>query len=456
MNRELKLGQYTDSIFFAFAYFSSFYIKYNDFSLFTDTKQIVLFAFAIVSWVTLIFFLQTYKDTHFKYQISKLVADFSLLVFLHLLCVSFFWMVVKGEGYSRMRLAYFYLILFFLGISYRFILLYFLRFTKHKIFSKQNFAVVGVGAVSSSIVEYFSIRPEYGMKFKGYIKNIEDDELFFREILEYIKTYNVKTFYCCNPYIDNSRITKILETVEIYNCKVKVIIDFESFFKNGMAIEYHDYLPVINLSNQPPSELNPQILKRAFDLVFSIIVMILGFPFFYLIGLITMLSSKGPIFYKSERVGFWGKKFYIYKFRSMYVDADEIAKQYLNGDMHSRGDKDPRITKWGQFMRKTRIDELPQFYNVLRGDMSVVGPRPLPQYDIDMIKELSPIKHNLLLSMKPGLTSIGQIKFGYASNPQENIKRVNLDLIYLNKFSLKLDLWIIFNTIKVMLQAKGR
>jgi putative colanic acid biosynthesis UDP-glucose lipid carrier transferase len=107
-------------------------------------------------------------------------------------------------------------------------------------------------------------------------------------------------------------------------------------------------------------------------------------------------------------------------------------------------------------MRKTRIDELPQFYNVLRGEMTVVGPRPLPEYDLEMIKSVSQTKYNLLISMKPGLTSLGQIKFGYAATTEENISRVNYDLLYLNKYSLKLDLWIIMNTARIMLQAKGR
>jgi putative colanic acid biosynthesis UDP-glucose lipid carrier transferase len=198
------------------------------------------------------------------------------------------------------------------------------------------------------------------------------------------------------------------------------------------------------------------LIKRIFDLTFSTTLMIIGSPVFLLTMLITKLSSSGPIFYKSERIGMWGEKFKMYKFRSMYTNADDIAMRLLGGDMHSIGNDDPRITTWGKIMRKTRLDELPQFINVLKGEMSVVGPRPLPQYDVDMLIDASPLNTKKLLSVKPGVTSLGQVQFGYASTQQENVQRMTYDLLYLKKYSLRTDVWLIYLTARVMLQGKGK
>jgi lipopolysaccharide/colanic/teichoic acid biosynthesis glycosyltransferase len=192
-----------------------------------------------------------------------------------------------------------------------------------------------------------------------------------------------------------------------------------------------------------------------FDLGFSFIVISFGFPLFFILGLITLISSKGSIIYKSERIGQYGRVFNIYKFRSMVVDADEIAMAILGGDFHSKGENDPRITKWGMFLRKTRLDELPQFWNVILGEMSIIGPRPLPYYDVQMLIDASEEKHQLILQIKPGLTSLGQIRVGYARNKQENVKRMYLDLLYHRNFNLLNDIWLIFKTVGLMIQAKG-
>ena len=153
--------------------------------------------------------------------------------------------------------------------------------------------------------------------------------------------------------------------------------------------------------------------------------------------------------YAQERIGRDGKPFMIYKFRSMYINAEKA------GPSLSQGLQDSRITPWGRFMRRTRIDELPQFYNVLMGDMSVVGPRPERQYFIDQIVELAPEYKNLL-RVKPGITSIGQIKFGYAANVDEMIERLRFDLLYPERRSFFLDVWIIAQTVRVMMQGRGQ
>lgn len=195
-------------------------------------------------------------------------------------------------------------------------------------------------------------------------------------------------------------------------------------------------------------DISTKLIKRGFDICFSFMALLAGSPLLLLLMLITKVTSEGPVFYKQERIGINGKPFFIYKFRSMRVDAEKSGPQLSK-------DNDPRITKWGQIMRKTRLDELPQFWNVLKGDMSVVGPRPERQHFIQQIVEKAP-GYQLLLSIKPGITSIGQVYYGYAENVDEMCQRMLFDLRYLNEVNILTDINIILQTVKVMFQGKGK
>lgn len=195
-------------------------------------------------------------------------------------------------------------------------------------------------------------------------------------------------------------------------------------------------------------EITTRIVKRSFDILFSSVAILTGLPVFLALILTTKLTSKGPVFYKQERIGRNGAPFYILKFRSMIVDSE------INGPQLTT-DNDPRITKWGNFMRKTHLDELPQFYNVLVGDMSVVGPRPERAHFIKQILARQP-RYNQLFALRPGITSIGQVDFGYAETVEEMCQRVLLDLQYLKSVNLLTDLSIIAQTVLTMINKKGK
>lgn len=210
----------------------------------------------------------------------------------------------------------------------------------------------------------------------------------------------------------------------------------------------HSPIPFVIINKQEAIDATSKGFKRAFDILFSFGVMLLGLPVFALVALVTFVTSKGPVFYKQERIGLKGKPFYIYKFRSMRTDAENLGPQLAS-------DSDPRITTWGRFMRKTRLDELPQFWNVLKGDMAVVGPRPERAYFIEKIVEKAP-NYKRLLSIKPGITSLGQVCYGYAQTVDEMCERMLLDLQYLQDVRFTVDLAIIFRTVKVMIQGKGK
>lgn len=184
-----------------------------------------------------------------------------------------------------------------------------------------------------------------------------------------------------------------------------------------------------------------------FDFCFALLFVFVFAPFFLLIALVTKLSSKGPVVYKQRRLGKDDRPFVLYKFRSMYVDAEK------DGPALSRSN-DPRITPWGRFMRRFKLDETPQFFNVLKGDMALVGPRPERAHFKSQWLRKNP-RVRTLSAVKPGLTSLGQIKYGYASSLNQMNQRARYDLLYLKKRNFALDLEIIGSTAKHVILGKG-
>ena len=292
--------------------------------------------------------------------------------------------------------------------------------------------------------------------FIGYV-NMNGNDRKLDEIIPYLGHFEdlekIKVQYDIDEYIiaiessEHNKLMNILLKIDDGKARIKSLPDTYVILSGKVQMtNIYGALLLEIISDAMP--IWQRVVKRAMDFILSLIAVIILIPFYIFSALAVKLSSPGPVFFLQERVGKNGKSFKIIKFRTMVMNAEKNGPQLSSKD-------DPRITKVGKFMRKTRLDEFPQFINVLIGDMSIVGPRPERQFYIDQIAKIQP-QYNQLTKVRPGITSWGQVKFGYAENVDQMLQRMKYDLLYLKNRSLSLDIKIIFYTFIIVLKAEGK
>ncbi|MCF6349962.1 MAG: exopolysaccharide biosynthesis polyprenyl glycosylphosphotransferase [Flavobacteriaceae bacterium] len=415
-----------------------------DFTIFNITS--FLFIWAATATV-----IRSYKTTIFEgtYNIIKRTI-FQLFIVLSFLTIIRYYELENGH-INNIELVN-YLFFSISVLSFRIIVIFIKRLINIYKKNKTAYLVIGEGKLATRINTFLTKKKTLGLKSLGVLNTKNKDQNNYINIKESLQTdkrfIEAEYIFSVVPYISPKNLNLLSQIIEKNNKTNKLVLDFNSTFFKKTNYELLGFIPVISTDVTSFEKSKALYTKRIFDILFSIIAIILLIIPLIFIALITKLTSKGPVFYKQERVGKNGVCFNIVKFRSMFENAEKSGPKLAS-------DNDPRITQWGAIMRKYRFDEFPQFFIVLQGKMSIVGPRPERKFYMDQIIEIMP-QYKKLQHIKPGITSLGQTLFGYAENIQEMRKRARYDLLYLNNISIFMDVKIVFLTISVMFKGKGK
>lgn len=321
-----------------------------------------------------------------------------------------------------------------------------------------NTLLIGCGKEALDIYHLLEkSRKSLGYRFQGFICMDPDEQPTLpsqikrlgtlADIDRLVKELTVEDIIVAIEPGQFHRLGEVIEVCDRVPVNIKIVPNSYDYVVGSVKISHILGAPLIEVF---PEIMRPWewVIKRMIDLSVGIAALILFLPLGLIIALLIVIESPGPVFYLQERVGKGGKPFQIYKFRSMVKDAEKAGPSLSQDD-------DPRITRIGKFLRKARLDEMPQFWNVLRGDMSIVGPRPERAFYIEQIIARAP-QYRHLHKVRPGITSWGQVKYGYASTVEEMVERLKFDIIYIEQMSLALDIKIILYTIIVMIEGRGK
>jgi exopolysaccharide biosynthesis polyprenyl glycosylphosphotransferase len=412
-----------------------------------------------ILWLTLYAIQGTYIDIRRLYRLKILSHTTFATIFGSI--ILFFTLLLDDEvtnyhSYYRLLLA---LTILHFGLTFVVRIILTSIQVKRIHSKKEGFRTLLIGGSEKAVQIYNEVETlskSGGNNFVGFVNLNGIDKLLENRIPylghvntleEVLKTHQIEEVIIALESVEHERLQTIISRINNTDIVIKVLPDMYDILSGSVKLDniFGALLMVVNAEVMPPWQ---QALKRFIDLTASLIALILLIPVYFILAIGVAFSSKGPIFFLQERIGINGRVFKIVKFRTMFVDAEKLGPQLSSTH-------DPRITNVGRFMRKTRLDELPQFYNVIIGDMSLVGPRPERQFYIDQIAQVEP-QFLELTKVRPGITSWGQVKYGYAENVEQMIQRMKYDLLYLRNRSIALDIKIMLYTILIVLKAKGK
>jgi exopolysaccharide biosynthesis polyprenyl glycosylphosphotransferase len=364
--------------------------------------------------------------------------------------------ITRYQQYYKLLFALF-TIQFFLVLIPRFLIVSYIVKQIHA--RKAGFKTLIIGGSDKAVAIYDEIQelPKgIGLDFVGFI-NINGIDKLLEDRIEYLghidqvetilQEFQIEEVIIALESKEHDRIKTIISRLAAREVRIRILPDMYDILSG--TVEMNNIFGALLLDVN--SEVMPvwqRSVKRAIDIVASLVSLLVFTPMFIVLAVLVKTSSSGPVFFLQERIGKNGRPFQIIKFRTMVVNAEASGPQLSSSN-------DPRITSIGSFMRKTRLDEFPQFYNVLVGDMSLVGPRPERQFYIDQIVKIEP-QYLELNQVRPGITSWGQVKYGYAENVDQMLDRMKFDLLYLKNRSLSLDIKIMLYTILIIFRGSGK
>jgi exopolysaccharide biosynthesis polyprenyl glycosylphosphotransferase len=440
-----------------FYYYRKTVIEHVEFQ-YNETFYYGIFVIPIL-WLTLYAIQGTYIDIRRLYRLKILSHTTFATIFGSI--ILFFTLLLDDEvtnyhSYYRLLLA---LTILHFGLTFVVRIILTSIQVKRIHSKKEGFRTLLIGGSEKAVQIYNEVETlskSGGNNFVGFVNLNGIDKLLENRIPylghvntleDVLKTHQIEEVIIALESVEHERLQTIISRINNTNIVIKVLPDMYDILSGSVKLDniFGALLMVVNAEVMPPWQ---QALKRFIDITASLIALILLIPVYFILAIAVAFSSKGPVFFLQERIGINGRVFKIVKFRTMFVDAEKLGPQLSSTH-------DPRITNVGRFMRKTRLDELPQFYNVIIGDMSLVGPRPERQFYIDQIAQVEP-QFLELTKVRPGITSWGQVKYGYAENVEQMIQRMKYDLLYLRNRSIALDIKIMLYTILIVLKAKGK
>ncbi|MBZ4033213.1 undecaprenyl-phosphate glucose phosphotransferase [Flavobacterium sp. 17A] len=404
---------------------------------------------AIFIWIVLLFQNDSNRSIRVE-PVESILWRTIKKISIHAALIALTVVYLKYSDISRLRMVYFYLIFFGLLMITRSLSMTLLKYIRAKGYNFKTFVIVGANETGERIRKVLGKDLTYGYKFLGFFdekqnENNVDSALVigqFEDVKKFVVDNNIDEMYVA-LHIDNIEIINgLIKICEQNMIRIKFIPDFQLYTKaSKVEVAFYENTPVLMFRPEPMEFASNRVLKKMFDVCFSGLVILLVFPWLFpIIMLIIKLESPGPVFFKQERAGRDNRSFMCLKFRSMHVNVLAHNKQAEKGDS--------RITKFGAFIRKTSIDELPQFFNVFWGDMSVVGPRP---HMVNLAKEYSDLISNYLVRqyVKPGITGWAQVN-GYRGETKvlsDMENRVEYDIWYIENWSFLLDIKIVVKTV---------
>lgn len=406
----------------------------------TNITNIYIF-FSYISFLWLIIsFKNQFYEVHRNTRIVQIIALLFRQIILYAFILYAFIGVFKQPNISRLALGNYLFIVFIFIAFFKFFTYSLLR--RYRIYlggNLRNVVVIGKNSKTDQLIDIFNRRHDFGYRFKKQFC-ATDADFSLNKCFSFVIDNSIDEIYASVAELSNKQINELIDFSDNNLRKLKFIPDNKEIYSKKIKYEYYEYIPILTLRDIPLSDTVNQFIKRTIDILFSSVVIIFLLSWLTpIIAILIKLDSKGPVFFKQKRNGFNYEEFYCYKFRSMKPNKDAHLYQATKDDK--------RITKVGKFLRKTSIDELPQFYNVLFGDMSIVGPRPHMVSHTNMYAKRID-KFMVRHFVKPGITGLAQISGfrGEIETDKDIIGRVKYDIFYIENWSLLLELKIIFQT----------